>query len=61
VATLLATGFTYPAGVAIDATGTVYVTDSGHSSLKKIDLTGQVSTLVEGTVGTAASIPVSKQ
>jgi sugar lactone lactonase YvrE/type II secretory pathway pseudopilin PulG len=44
--------FYYPAGVAVDSSGTVYVTDNGNHSIRKISPAGVVSTLAgSGTAG----------
>jgi hypothetical protein len=47
--------FTSPAGMAVDASGTVYVADSGSHTIRKIALDGTVSTLagLARTPGTA--------
>src|SRR6185503_4785905 len=46
--------FDYPEGVAADAFGAIYVTDSMNSNLRKIDLgTLQVTTLATGLAGNA--------
>ncbi|HMH20175.1 MAG TPA: hypothetical protein VK563_00295 [Puia sp.] len=37
--------FFYPAGVAVDTSGNVYVADSGNQRIRKITTSGQVSTL----------------
>src|SRR5437667_9000 len=37
--------FADPRGVAVDSTGNVYVADRGNNSLRKITLTGEVTTL----------------
>jgi sugar lactone lactonase YvrE len=37
--------FSGPAGVAVDASGTVYVADTGNSTIRKITATGGVTTL----------------
>ncbi|MHB1045548.1 MAG: SMP-30/gluconolactonase/LRE family protein [Thermoanaerobaculia bacterium] len=37
--------FTYPGGVAVDASGSVYVADSQNNRIRKIDTSGNVSTL----------------
>ena len=41
----LATTFFNPTGVAVDSAGNVYVADSGNNLLRKIDTTGQVTTI----------------
>jgi streptogramin lyase len=37
--------FRYPGGVAVDASGTVYVADSGNNRIRKVTPSGQVTTL----------------
>ena len=37
--------FNHPSGVAIDATGSLYVTDNGNHTVRKITATGAVTTL----------------
>ncbi|RPD44101.1 hypothetical protein DNI29_22145 [Hymenobacter sediminis] len=46
--------FYAPTGVAVDAAGTVYVTDVGNFTIRKITAAGVVSTLA-GTVGSRGS------
>jgi len=41
--------FNRPTGVALDATGNVYVTDQGNTALRKITAAGVVSTLIGNT------------
>ncbi|HEY5509349.1 MAG TPA: FISUMP domain-containing protein [Paludibacter sp.] len=40
-----AASFNYPAGIAIDAAGTIYVADAGNCKIRKISSTGEVSTI----------------
>ncbi|HTH82266.1 MAG TPA: IPT/TIG domain-containing protein [Mucilaginibacter sp.] len=40
--------FNSPAGIAVDATGTVYVADNGNNSIRKITPAGTVSTIAKG-------------
>jgi len=49
-----AASFTYPAGVATDSVGNLYVSDLGNSTIRKITLAGAVSTLA-GSPGAAGS------
>jgi len=46
--------FNYPAGVAVDASGTIYIADGNNHKIKKISPQGEVSTLagsgIEGDV-----------
>jgi sugar lactone lactonase YvrE len=46
--------FRTPAGIAIDATGTIYIGDTGNNTIRKIDTSGVVSTLA-GLAGAAGS------
>jgi len=45
--------FNRPVGVAVDATGNVYVTDQGNIALRKITPAGAVSTMIGNTTTTA--------
>jgi hypothetical protein len=47
--------FHYPAGVAVDAVGTVYVADYGNSTIRKVTAAGVVTTLA-GLAGYPGSI-----
>jgi sugar lactone lactonase YvrE len=46
--------FSSPTGIAVDATGNLYVTDTGNNTVRKIDTTGQTSTIA-GTPGVTGS------
>ncbi len=46
--------FSFPNGVAVDASGNVYVADSGNSTIRKVTSAGVVSTLA-GVVGSNGS------
>jgi hypothetical protein len=46
--------FLYPYAVAVDASGNVYVADSGNNNIRKVTASGSVSTLA-GAVGFAGS------
>jgi sugar lactone lactonase YvrE len=45
--------FSFPTGIAIDVTGDLYVTDTGNNTIRKIDTTGQTSTIAgkPGVIG----------
>lgn len=46
--------FQFPAGIAVDGAGTLYVADSGNHRIRKLTPAGAVSTLAgSGTLGTA--------
>jgi sugar lactone lactonase YvrE len=47
-------GFRNPAGLAVDATGNLYVADRGNSSIRKVTAAGVTSTLA-GTSGSSGS------
>jgi sugar lactone lactonase YvrE len=46
--------FSYPAGVAVDGSGIVYVADSGNHTIRKVTPAGVVTTLA-GTAGSSGS------
>ncbi len=43
--------FNHPAGVAVDSKGFIYVADTGNNRIRKIDPSGNVTTLAGGSVG----------
>jgi sugar lactone lactonase YvrE len=43
--------FSYPYGITVDATGTVYVTDAEDNRIRKITIAGMVSTLAGSGIG----------
>ncbi|HWY75658.1 MAG TPA: hypothetical protein VN281_08570, partial [Verrucomicrobiae bacterium] len=47
--------FNYPAGVAVDKTGNVYVADTGNSTIRKISPAGLVSTFAGSASQVAAN------
>ncbi|WP_310556161.1 NHL repeat-containing protein [Flavobacterium sp.] len=53
--------FYFPHGVAVDASGNVYVADRDNHSIRKISPTGVVSTLAGGTRGFADGIGTASQ
>jgi len=44
-------GLAYPAGVAVDASGSLYVADFGNARIRKVTATGIIDTLVGGALG----------
>jgi sugar lactone lactonase YvrE len=46
-----AASFNYPWGIVLDASGNLYVADSGNSEIRKISPGGVVTTFVNGTAG----------
>ncbi|MGA8147303.1 MAG: NHL repeat-containing protein [Gallionellaceae bacterium] len=53
-----AASFNYPAGVATDSAGNVYVADTGNNTIRKITPNGLVSTVV-GVAGVSGFLPGS--
>lgn len=50
--TALTATFSHPMGVAVDASGNIYVTDNGNNTVRKISASGDVSTVAgTGAVG----------
>lgn len=47
--------FNFPRGIDLDSTGTIYVADTGNSTLRKVTVTGVVTTLA-GIAGTTGSV-----
>ncbi|WP_162499751.1 NHL domain-containing protein [Mucilaginibacter terrigena] len=55
----LSTGFYGPSGIAVDAVGNVYISDTYHNIIRKIDLTDKISTLAgNGAQGNMDAIGV---
>ncbi len=48
--------FSFPAGVAIDANGNLYISDKNNNQIRKISQTGLVTTIAGGTAGFADGI-----
>ena len=43
--------FRYPEGVAVDASGNLYIADSGNADIREVNAAGAIATLVGGDVG----------
>ena len=50
-----AASFSFPAGIALDASGNLYVADAGNNLIRKIDTSGNVTTLAGAGVAGAAN------
>ncbi len=50
-----AASFNHPSGVAVDATGNVYVADNGNNMIRRIDPSGIVNTLAGDSSGASGS------
>jgi uncharacterized repeat protein (TIGR01451 family) len=43
--------FRYPEGVAVDASGNLYIADSGNARIRQVNAAGAIGTLVGGAIG----------
>ena len=49
----------YPAGLALDRSGALYIADSGNNRIRKIYATGAIGTVLGGSSSTAMSGPIA--
>src|SRR5439155_8872228 len=49
----------YPAGLATDRSGSLYIADSGNNRVRKIFDSGVIATVLGGTPSTALSTPLA--
>jgi uncharacterized protein (TIGR03437 family) len=49
----------YPAGLALDRSGALYIADSGNNRIRKIYASGAIGTVLGGSASTALSVPIA--